>query len=158
MQLTEYGEGSWFAVPLKGAGFAAGIAARIGSHGNALGYFFGPRRPSPPGLADVMELSAAQSLLVGIFSPLGIESGNWPLLGSAHEWDRDAWPMPVFLRHEELSGRSFRVYYDDSDLDKRPREERMATRTKVAGHPDQLMGSGYVEARLSGMLPQVSPI
>jgi len=45
MQEPSYSEGDWFAVPLRGGGFAAGVIARAmpRKEGVLLGYFFGPR-------------------------------------------------------------------------------------------------------------------
>jgi hypothetical protein len=35
------------------------------------------------------------------------------LVGHFDGWDRSAWPTPAFGRFEELTGRAFKVTYDD---------------------------------------------
>lgn len=47
MPRAKYREGDWFAVPVDGW-FAVGVVARAGRGPVLFGYFFGPRRASPP--------------------------------------------------------------------------------------------------------------
>src|SRR5690348_8676061 len=117
MQEPSYSEGDWFAVPLQGGGFVAGVIARAMPHkeGVLLGYFFGPRRSEAPALDELSGLSAPDAVLVERFGDLGIVNGTWPLLGRIDGWDRNAWPTPAFGRFEELTGRAFKVIYDDAN-------------------------------------------
>jgi hypothetical protein len=48
--------------------------------------------------------------------------------------------MPVLVRHEELAGRSFRVFYDDDDPNRVLREEQVAPGEVEQGPKDGLMG------------------
>lgn len=96
-------------MPLGRGGFAVGVIARANPKAALLEYFFGPLRSEEvPSLADVAQLKA-DAVLVRRFSHLGVVEGRWPLLGSTVGWDRRDWPTPVFVRYEELTGRSFRV-------------------------------------------------
>lgn len=127
MTSRTYGEGDWFAVPLAGGDFAAA-------------------------LADVADLRPRDAVLVGICGHLALRSGEWPIVGRAASWDRDTWAMPVFVRTEEVSGRSFRVFYDPDDPSRHLRDERIPPSTAVQGPGDGLMGAAYVEERLALVL------
>jgi hypothetical protein len=147
-----YREGDWFAVPLREGGYAVGVVARANPKAALLGYFFGPRRDDVPTIEDVADLEAADAVLVGKFGHLGITGGTWPIVGRLDDWDRDEWPMPVFVRYEELTGRSFRVFYDDNDPNKVLREEQLAPGADKQGPMDGLMGAGFAEKVLTTLL------
>ena len=150
--MPTYGEGDWFAVPLREGGFAAGVVARANPKAALLGYFFGPRRPETPGLEDVANLRPGDAVLVGRFGHLGIAQGKWPILGRLDGWDRTKWPMPVFVRYEELTGRCLHVFYDADDPGKLIREEQIESGAAEQEPKDGLMGAGYVEIVLTGRL------
>ncbi|HEX7658610.1 MAG TPA: immunity 26/phosphotriesterase HocA family protein [Pseudonocardiaceae bacterium] len=149
---VKYREGDWFAVPLRDNGYAVGVVARANKDGILLGYFFGPRRLELPQLTDVRDMTKAQAILVGRFGDLHLIQGKWPILGRLHDWHRDDWPMPVFVRYEELTGRSFRVYYDDDDPNNVPREEQIPPGVAEQGPKDRMMGAGFVERVLTKIL------
>jgi len=90
--------------------------------------------------------------MVGRASHLGLRNGTWPILGRANEWDRSAWPMPVFVRYEELTGRTFQVFYDDLDPWQLLGERQVPPGVAEQGPKDGLMGFGYVELVLTRML------
>ncbi len=152
MARVKYSEGDWFAVPLREGGFGAGVVARANPKGVLLGYFFGPKRAEAPGLSEVSSLGAADAVLIGTFGHLGLSQGKWPILGRLDDWDRAEWPMPVLVRYEELTGRSFKVFYDDDDPNKLVREEQIAPGVDEQGPTDGLMGAGYVEKALTSLL------
>lgn len=152
MAKVKYREGDWFAVPLLDRGYGTGLIARANPQGVLLGYFFGPPRPQIPELAEVTGLRPADAVLVGKFGHLGITQGKWPLLGQADGWDRRQWPTPVFIRYEELTGRSFHVFYDDDDPSRLLRKERIAPGEAEQAPRDGLMGAGFAENMLSRLL------
>jgi hypothetical protein len=145
-------EGDWFAVPLRDGGFAVGVVARANRKGGMFGYFFGPKRAEVPALGDMTGLTAEDAVLVGKFGDLGLHEGSWPLLGPCPHWDRGRWPMPPLIRYEELTGRSFRVYYADDDPGKMIRKEQIPAGSTEHGPEDGLMGAGFVEKRLTRVL------
>jgi hypothetical protein len=154
MARTSYREGDWFGVPLVGGGCGAGIIARAAPGGALFGYFFGPRRPVPPRFGVVEHLQPKDAALLGKFGHLGLKGGSWPILGRSSDWDRAAWPMPRFVRREELTGRVFRVYFDEDNPVHRIREEQVAE-ADVRGLPRAgLMGAEFVEAALARALSQ----
>lgn len=152
MASVKYREGDWFAVPLRGAGFAVGLVARANPGGVLLGYFFGPLRSEVPALEDIAHLRASDAVLVQKFGHLGIVQGKWPLLGRLDGWDRRKWPTPVLVRYEELTGRSFQVFYDDDDPARVLREKQVAPGEAEQAPKDGLMGAGFAEGALTRLL------
>jgi hypothetical protein len=152
MTKVKYREGDWFVVPLRAGGFGVGLVARANPGGVLLGYFFGPVRSEVPALNDVADLKPGDAVLIGKFGHLGIVQGKWPLLGRLDSWDRRLWPTPVFVRYEELTGRSFRVFYDDDDPNSVLREAQIAHGEAEQAPKDGLMGAGFAEAALSRLL------
>jgi hypothetical protein len=149
MAKINYREGDWFAVPLREGGYAVGLIARANADGVLLGYFFDPRREAVPSLSDVEVLTPDDAIRVGKFGHLGLKQGKWPILGRLQDWDRQAWPTPAFIRYEELSGRSFKVFYDDDDPNRLVREEEIRPGVDEQGPKDGLMGAGFVEKVLT---------
>ena len=147
-----YVEGECFAVPLRDGGFAIGVVARANAAGVLLGYFFGPRRDVVPGIDAFAGLRPEDAILVRKVGDLGLTKGTWPVLGRLPSWDRLAWPVPVFVRYEELSGRSFRVFYDDDDPGRVLREEPTSPGEGEQGPKDGLMGAGFAEKALTRLL------
>ena len=90
--------------------------------------------------------------MVGKFGQLGLTQGKWANLGRLEDWDRTDWPMPVFVRYEELTGRSFRAFYDDNDPNRLRREEQVPPGTAEHGPKDSMMGAGFVEKTLTRLL------
>ena len=152
MAKINYREGDWFAVPLRDGGYGIGIVARANPKAALLGYFFGPRRDGVPTVDEVRELRSSDAVLVGMFSHLGLTQAKWPILGRLAEWDRSEWPMPVFVRYEELTDRSFHVTYDQDDPAQLLREDQIIPGTAEQGATDGLMGAGYVVKVLTNLL------
>lgn len=147
-----HGEGDWFAVPLRTSGYAVGLIARANPDGILVGYFFGPRRDAPPPLGELAELHSDQACVLLRFGDLGLLRGTWPLLGKLDGWDRSAWPMPVFGRFEELTGRSYAVYYSDDDPSLLCREVEVAQDDIALSPSNDLYGAGAVEVALTRLL------
>jgi hypothetical protein len=139
---------------LRDGGYAVGLIARANPKGVLLGYFFGPRREQVPSIADTRKLTASEAILVGKFGHLGVKGSRWPILGRDPDWDRDAWPMPVLVRYEELTGRTFHAFYDPDDPLTLVREEQVAPGVAEQGPRDSMMGAGFVEERLSRLLSE----
>lgn len=152
MAKSRYREGDWFAVPLRVSGYALGVVARASRRGVLLGYFFGPHFEHCPSLDEVNGLCPGDAILVGRFGHLGLQHGDWAVLGHAAEWDRAQWPTPEFLRYEELTGRSLRVIYDDDDPAEMVREYQVAPGVTEQAPVDSMMGAGFVEIRLTSLL------
>lgn len=145
-------EGQWFAVPLDDGSFAIGLVARDGRAGVLVGYFFGPARSSVPGLEQTRDLEPGGAVLVGKFGHLGLRDGSWPVIGTDAAFDRAAWPMPRFVRREELTGRTLEVSYDEDDPSRLLEQTPLPPGDARPGPDDGLMGVGYVQGRLSQLL------
>jgi hypothetical protein len=77
-----YGDGDWFAVPLRAdAGFAVGVVARHDRRGGVIGYFFQGRFSVVPLLGSLCSLEARDAVRVMRFGDLGLVKGQWPVLG-----------------------------------------------------------------------------
>lgn len=150
---VKFREGDWFAVPLRDSGYAVGIVARSSRSSILAGYFFGPRREAvPAGIEELGDLRPEDAVMVTRFTYNGLRDGSWPIIGRDGEWGRALWPMPVFCRYEELTGRSFRAIYPDDNPSERPREELVDPGIGEHLPSNDLWGSGAVELRLTRML------
>jgi hypothetical protein len=142
-------EGHLYGVPLGGGLFGVCLVARTGRLGT-LGYFAPRAFEGLPSIDDA-KFPPADAVWVGLFGDLGITKGDWPLIGMVPEWRREKWPLPVFARVSELSGRSFRVSYDDA-LASQPNVTSATAEEVVALPEDGLAGAGFVEQRLGRLL------
>jgi hypothetical protein len=134
--------------------WAAGRIARRGTS-ETLGYFFGPRRPEPPGLADLASLSADWADHVGRFSDLAIKSGDWPVLGGHDDFDRVAWPVPDFGTANDRLGIYERHFYDDTL--KLTRSARVPPDEARSLRPDVFLPDLALQIRLTRLLGGTVP-
>ncbi|GAB5079154.1 immunity 26/phosphotriesterase HocA family protein [Arthrobacter sp. AD-310] len=146
-----YGEGDWFCVPLRTGGFGLGLIARATSSGILLGYFFGPRTWRQPNEDSFRGLTKTDAVLVARFGDLSLKQGEWLIIGKDTKWDRGEWPVPIFTRSEQLSGRTYQVFYGENEL-ARPAEERLLADASTDSPPDLLYGAGAVEKALTRLL------
>lgn len=151
--VVRFGEGDWFGLPVKGGGWALGVIARRRPRSSALlGYFFGPRHPEPPVLADAEGLTAEDAAFVCIFGYLGFKKEQWPVLGKLDDWNRDAWPMPVFTQTARGSVKPVRVFYDPDDPSKVIRRELIRPDEPTDGPESGSFGHVAVSIRLGNLL------
>lgn len=146
-----YREGTWFAIPLRPNGFAIGCVARYSGDGCVLGYFYGPARANVPTFEDTSGLMPEAAVRVARVSDLALLRGRWKILGERDDWNRDAWPIPKFLRRDELGKRAWLVTYSDSNPLDVVAEVSVPFEVDVA-HRDGLEGSGAAEVLLSKCL------
>jgi hypothetical protein len=60
--------------------------------------------------------------------------------------------MPVFVRYEELTGRSFQVFYDEDDPNRVIREVQVPAGGAKQHPKNGLMGAGYTEKVLNRLV------
>lgn len=145
-----YREGSAFLVPLRTGGYARGIVARCTAKGKVLlGCFFGPRLESP---GDIMldDFEPAHAILCVRFGDLGLLNGQWPIVGKLPDWDRSRWPMPDFVRRDDLSRKAWLVRYSDDDPSLIEEEHPTGFDSKL--ERDSVYGYGAVEIVLTKLL------
>lgn len=147
-----YEEGTWFAVPLRSGGHGVGVVARATKKGKVLlGYFFGPRREAVPPLNETSSLRPEKAVRVLRFGDLSLVNKEWPIIGRSSTWDRRCWPIPSFVRSDELSGRAWKIDYADDD----PNEvvsEKPITNGGADLERDAVLGAGAVELVLTKLL------
>ncbi len=152
MKLLPYREGSWFAVPLQGGGYAVGLVARTAPSGRIiLAYMFGPKRTALPSLAELASLRASDAVRRLRTGDMGLINERWPVIGDAPSWDRHAWPMPSFIRRADALKRAWRATYSDADPAKLEREESVPYDTEGL-ESDSLYGYGSTELLMSKLL------
>ena len=150
VEVLPYKEGTVFAFPLRKGGFARGIVARAAPEGAVLyGYFFGPKLSSPEeAQSDSLRPDTAVAQM--IFGDLGLLNGEWKILGSLPDWQRDDWRMPDFVRRDPVGKRAWRVRRSDADPSKIDSEEPVMFETNLP--PNISSGYGAVEIKLTQIL------
>lgn len=147
-----YSAGTWFAVPLDGGHWAAGLAAHIDPAGRAIiGYFFGPF-DTIPSMSQLARFRPNEAVLVGKFGDLHIIRGTWPIIGNQEPWEVGEWPLPVFANRDPITNRLRRVVYAPDDLLRPVVFEEVADRELHGAPEDGAMGARYVELRLARLL------
>jgi len=118
-------EGQFFLLPVERGQYAIGLIARVPRRGGVLlGYFFGPRRTSPPNDEALNSLHPQQAAFVCRFKDSALFRGEWKLLCMLKGFDRAHWPVPGFHRfdgsatHVPASSAvtDWRVDYGDDNL------------------------------------------
>jgi hypothetical protein len=104
MKWKEIKPGSWFLVPLDESSLALGIVAKISQRGVVFGYFFETKVTSFDDTEDIELPEADEKILCGMFSNLGLKSGEWKVLPKKALFKADEWPMPAFARKDDASG------------------------------------------------------
>lgn len=153
---VKYGEGQWFAVPLRTGGYAPGILVR-GSpkFKGGLGYFFPFRYDQPPAATAVGHLDPRQAILIHWFGDLGIIEGRWPLINTDRPFRREDWPVPRFGRVHAVDPNSGYVteYSQDDDGSRVPIAETRVPVAEIAGLPEVGTASaGFIEVKLAMLI------
>lgn len=151
MGKKHYGNGTWFAIPLRNGGYGTGIIARDSGDGILLIYMFGPRVLRPLQLSEVERLTRHDAVKVSIAGDLGLLRGAWPIIGQALSWTAEAWPVPQFLRQLEKDARAWLVTLADDDPSQVLSEERVSSET--TGYERYVIsGAGAVEITMTRLL------
>lgn len=145
-------DGTWFGIPLRNGGFGTGVIARHSPDGSILlAYLFGPKRKEVPSLAEVSKLSPQDALKVIRVGALGLVDGSWPTIGRVASWQREDWPMPQFVRRDDLSEKAWLVTYSDGDPND-VIEEQSVPFDITNVERDALHGAGAAEIVLTRLL------
>lgn len=150
-----YAEGDYLWVTLPSGLFGAGLIARAQPrHHAVLAYFFPKVFERVPRCDEVLQYTAADAILIGICSDLGLLDKEWQIVCHHPHWDRTLWPLPLFVKKDGLfTTQVFLAKYSETNLFASPKYYR-ATPEQVAGNPaeDGDMGSTYAINRLSALL------
>jgi hypothetical protein len=120
--------------------------------GAVIGYFFGPRRATVPTVEQLHTLQPGDAILVARFGDLGLVENEWPVIGGQPGWDRDQWPIPVFVRSLPPTGRLVKVWYDETELNSPAREEILPAGQDFHAPLNLNMGYVYVQNKLGNLL------
>jgi len=152
MNALPYQEGSWFSVPLRNGGHAVGLVVRCSREGKViLSYLFGPKRPGRASLGEVERLTPSDAIKALRIGDLGLMNGEWPIIGQTANWQRSAWPMPRFIRRDELSQRAWYSYYSEDNPAELLKDEPAAWGASSVDR-DSVLGAGAVEILLTKLL------
>lgn len=152
MKSIPYREGSLFAVPLRNNGFTVGVVARMAKKGKIiLAYFFGKKFETIPSFTEISIMRSTDAIKCLRIGDLGLINGEWLILGDMPSWSHKDWPVPTFIRQDELTGRAWRVIYSDADPSKLDKEESIPYDTKGLEESD-LYGYGAVELVMTKLL------
>ncbi len=115
---TPYKEGDVFAVPLRTGGYAIGVIARVSADksGGLLGYFYEKKFESVPSMDSIGSLNPDKAVRVLKFGDLSLLKKEWPVIGSVPRWERKNWPLPAFVRKDDLSKKAWRIHYSDDNI------------------------------------------
>ena len=145
-------EGDWFAIPLRGAGWGVGRAARLNQGASTVvAYLFGPARETIPTLDDVEDLRPENAVMVRSVGGSGLRRGVWPVLGQ-REWSREDWPVPTFGHRDDLVEKYFERIYAEGGLDLPPTQRSISKERWEQLPPDGLHGYGVIEIHLAQAL------
>ena len=153
MNTLPYQEGSWFSVPLRNGGYAVGLVARCSEEGKViLAYFFGPKRLIGVSLNEVERLTPTEAVKALRVGDLGLMNGEWPIIGRSNNWQRNTWPMPRFIRRDDLSRRAWYSYYSEDNPAELLKDEPAAWEASGLDR-DSVLGAGAAEIVLTKLLP-----
>jgi hypothetical protein len=146
-------EGSCFAIPLPSGGFALGLLTQLLAGKLPFGYFFGPRRPTPPQQEELARLNPSDAILRVKFGDTEIQNGRWHNLGQVEPWRADSWPTPPHTSGEAGRGLVWRMEYPrDARKSDSVRLERVSAKDAEGLGSDRVMGALAVEKELDRQL------
>jgi hypothetical protein len=150
--MLPYKEGTLFAVPLRRGGYAVGVVARTSAQGKIfLAYLFGPARNSVPSPDDVNP-RAQDALRVARIGDLSLIDKTWPIIGQLQPWRREEWPMPPFVRRDDITRKAWLVQYADNDANRVAVEDLMNYQNVSEFERDAVLGAGAAEIVMTKIL------
>jgi hypothetical protein len=92
-----------------------------------------------------------QALRVVRFGDPFLLNGKWPIIGKLRNWERGLWPMPDFVRKDDLTKTAWRVRYSEENLTQAILEAREPYDSAL--ERAAVFGPGAVELMLTKLLP-----
>jgi len=87
---------------------------------------------------------------------LSLLDKTWPIVGQLPFWRREEWPMPPFVRRDELAKRAWRVQYADNDANRVVAEEPLNCPNISELERDAVLGAGSAEIVMTRMLAEAA--
>ena len=81
---------------------------------------------------------------------LSLIRNEWPIIGEGQLWKRSDWPMPPFIRRDDLSGKAWRVHYSDEYPNAIEYEKPQQYESKL--EREAVLGAGPAELVLTKLL------
>ncbi len=144
-----YEEGSLFVIPMQKEGFVLGLVARTPPRGGGivLAYFFGQQYSSLPNVDSAKDLSSSDAVRVLLVGDLALIRGEWKVIGKLIDWKRSQWPIPLFVRRDNLTHKAWLVEYSDTNPNEVLTEKQVSY--QVTGYEaDGVYGYRAAEAAL----------
>lgn len=155
--MLPYKEGTLFAVPLRRGGYGVGVVARTSPQRKILlAYLFGPAWKTVPPVDEVKNLCPQDALRVARVGDLSLIDKTWPIIGQVQSWRREEWPMPPFVRREDITKKAWRVQYADNDANRVVAEEPMNYPNVSEFERDAVLGAGAAEIVMTKMLAEAA--
>jgi Immunity protein 26 len=148
--------GDLFIVQRSDRRIALGLIARGGNKVGKVGYFFRIELYDNAPDKATLTLEPEQAIWIKKFGYLHLRDGNWPTVGKLKGFTREAWPMPVFVRHNDSFNTNYICTYDENDVTKGletwPTDQVPPHIDKSVIAEDGAAGAGYVEDYLMKIL------
>lgn len=144
-------EGDVYEIPLDSGGISVGVAARVPKRSNAiLSYFFDLRTYEHRRERYIDNIKPENAILILRHSNMDLKNGSWPIVGRIKPWNREEWPIPIFIRRPLMLNHSLKIRYEDNDL--YTESEAIKCDRNADGPDDALFGSRAVSLLLSHKL------
>lgn len=104
-----------------------------------------------PTLDEIDRLEPHEAITVMRVGYLGLLDGSWPIIGDSPGWEREKWPIPAFIRKDDLSRTAWRVTYSDDDPSAVVAEERIPY-DSTGLERDSLAGDKAAEVHLTQLI------
>ncbi len=155
----KYQNGTVFAVPLSGGGYAAGVVTHLDGSGAIVAYFLADKFSQLPSLKAVNAFRVGSALTVRRLADVGIVAGKWSILGQYAGWCQADWPLPSFGRPDALDDElRWIVEYVENDLIT-PRCEVHTSSADARALPQQgYLNAAATERLLSHLLSGIPSI
>lgn len=149
-----YSVGDVLGIPLRDGSnkFARCVVARMDGKGMVFGYFFPPAKTDQDVLVG---MEPENAILLGNFGDLGIAiQKTWLIFGRVENFNDQKWSYPeYFYRVDSISGRITLVHHNQETFETEYEKQFDADEVDIDKYPkDGLMGSGYVEIKLTMIL------
>jgi hypothetical protein len=85
-----------------------------------------------------------------VFGDLNLLDQKWQIIGSIAPWDRQDWPMPYFVRKDDISKKAWRVRLSETNVHEGIEEIPISYDSLL--ERDGVYGAGAVELLLTRLL------
>ncbi|HEX2605786.1 MAG TPA: Imm26 family immunity protein [Flavisolibacter sp.] len=148
---ARYDKGYIICLPLINNSYGAGLITRIDKP-IILGCFINKRFDNIPEISLVEEFlrNKKNIVLIKKFGSLGLDKGEWKILGKYSNWKEEEWPLSPFIKTDVISNKKYLEYYDDRL--KHIKENELEPNDENIYPQDGLAGYKFLEKKLNQLL------